>query len=175
MGFSRQEYWSGLPFPPLGDLPNPGIEPSSLMSPVLAGRFFTTSVTWEPRISHYLYIFYYIYYLYIVYICYIYIYYIYIYFLSLEPPSLWSLSPTPLSHSSRWSQDARLGSLCYISTSHYLSVLHMIVYICQCYFLNSSHPLLPRCIHKSNLNVCITIPALQIGSSVPFFQITYIY
>ena len=38
MGFSRQEYWSGLPFPPPGDLPNPGIEP---MSPALAGRFFT--------------------------------------------------------------------------------------------------------------------------------------
>ena len=42
MGFSRQEYWSGLPFPPLGDLPNPGIEPASPVSPALAGRFFTT-------------------------------------------------------------------------------------------------------------------------------------
>ena len=41
MGFSRQEYWSGLPFPPLGDLPNPGIESLSLASPALAGRFFT--------------------------------------------------------------------------------------------------------------------------------------
>ena len=41
MGFSRQEYWSGLPFPPPGDLPDPGIEPVSLKSPVLAGRFFT--------------------------------------------------------------------------------------------------------------------------------------
>ena len=39
MGFSRQEYWSGLPCPPLGDLPHPGIEPASLMSPALAGRF----------------------------------------------------------------------------------------------------------------------------------------
>ena len=45
MGFSRQEYWSGLPCPSPGDLPNLGIEP--LMSPALAGRFFTTSVTWE--------------------------------------------------------------------------------------------------------------------------------
>ena len=45
MGFSRQEYWSGLPFPPPGDLPNPGIEPASLMSPALAGRFFTASDT----------------------------------------------------------------------------------------------------------------------------------
>ena len=47
MGFSRQEYWSGLPCSPSGDLPDPGIEPSSLMSPALAGRFFTTSATWE--------------------------------------------------------------------------------------------------------------------------------
>ena len=39
-GFSRQEYWSGLPFPPPGDLPHPGIEPTSLASPALAGRFF---------------------------------------------------------------------------------------------------------------------------------------
>ena len=45
MGFSRQEYWSGLPYPPPGDLPNPGIEPASLMSPALAGRFFTASDT----------------------------------------------------------------------------------------------------------------------------------
>ena len=43
MEFSRQEYWSGLPFPTPGDLPNPGSEPTSLASPVLAGRFFTTA------------------------------------------------------------------------------------------------------------------------------------
>ena len=43
MGFPRQEYWSGLPFPSSGDLPDPGIEPASLMSPALAGGFFTTS------------------------------------------------------------------------------------------------------------------------------------
>ena len=47
MGFSRQEYWSGLPFPSPGDLPDPGIEPASLMSPALAGGFFTTNTTWE--------------------------------------------------------------------------------------------------------------------------------
>ena len=47
MGFSRQEYWNGLPCPLPGDLPNPGIEPVSLMPPVLAGSFFTTSATWE--------------------------------------------------------------------------------------------------------------------------------
>ena len=47
MGFSRQEYWSGLPCPPPEDLPNLGIEPVSLTFPVLAGGFFTTSATWE--------------------------------------------------------------------------------------------------------------------------------
>ena len=49
MEFSRQEFWSGLPFPTLGDLPNPGIEPVSLVSPALAGGFFTTSTTWEAH------------------------------------------------------------------------------------------------------------------------------
>ena len=47
MGFSRQEYWSELSFPSLGDIPKPGIKPTSLMSPALAGKFFTTSATWE--------------------------------------------------------------------------------------------------------------------------------
>ena len=47
MGFSRQEYWNGLPCPPPGDLPDPVIEPASLMSPALAGRFFTTSTIWN--------------------------------------------------------------------------------------------------------------------------------
>ena len=47
MGFSRQENWSGCPCPPPGDLPNPGIKPTSLMSPALGGRFFITSTTWE--------------------------------------------------------------------------------------------------------------------------------
>ena len=46
-GFSMQEYWNGLPCPSPGDLPNLGIKPTSLMSPALAGRFFTTSATWE--------------------------------------------------------------------------------------------------------------------------------
>ena len=47
MGFSRQEYWNALPFPPPGDLPKPGIQPTSLVSPALAGGFFTTSTTRE--------------------------------------------------------------------------------------------------------------------------------
>ena len=49
IGFSRQEYWSGLPCPPPGALPNPGTKASSLKSPALAGGFFTTSATWEVR------------------------------------------------------------------------------------------------------------------------------
>ena len=49
LGFPKQEYWSGLPFPPPGNLPHPGIEPEALMSPTLAGRFFTTGTTWEGR------------------------------------------------------------------------------------------------------------------------------
>ena len=47
MGFSRKEYGIGLPCPPPGDLPYSGIEPVSLMSPALAGRFFTSGATWE--------------------------------------------------------------------------------------------------------------------------------
>ena len=42
MEFSRQEYWSGLPFPTPGNLPNLGIKPTSPASPALAGEFFTT-------------------------------------------------------------------------------------------------------------------------------------
>ena len=47
-GFSRQEYWRGLPCPPPGGLPNSGIEPMSLTCPALAGRFFTTSAPGKP-------------------------------------------------------------------------------------------------------------------------------
>ena len=51
MGFSRQDYWSGLPFPSPGDLPNPEIEPTSPLSPAWAGRFFTASPSWEAHIT----------------------------------------------------------------------------------------------------------------------------
>ena len=47
-GFSMQ-YWSGSPCPPPGDLPNRGIKPKSLMSPALAGRFFTTSTSGKQK------------------------------------------------------------------------------------------------------------------------------
>ena len=49
MGFSRQEYWNGLSCPPPGDLPDPGIKPTSLISPALASGFFTISAIWEAR------------------------------------------------------------------------------------------------------------------------------
>ena len=48
-GIARQEYWSGWPFPPPGDLPDPGIEPGSLASPALAGGFFTTMPPGKPK------------------------------------------------------------------------------------------------------------------------------
>ena len=58
MGFFRHEYWSGLPCPPPGNLPDPGIEPRSLMSPALSDRFFTTSATGEaPKDDTYTYVF----------------------------------------------------------------------------------------------------------------------
>ena len=51
MGFFRQEYWSGLPFTPPGDLPNPGIDPMSPAAPALAGRFSTTELPVKPTFS----------------------------------------------------------------------------------------------------------------------------
>ena len=51
MEFSRQEYWSEAPFPTPGDFSNPGIEPMSLASPVLVGRFFTSSTSWEAPVA----------------------------------------------------------------------------------------------------------------------------
>ena len=52
MEFSRWGYWSGLPCAPPGDLSDPGIEPASLTSPALAGRFFTTHITWEACVPY---------------------------------------------------------------------------------------------------------------------------
>ena len=51
MGFPKQEYWSGLPGPPPGDLPDPGIEPMGLTSPALADRFFTTEPPGKPQLQ----------------------------------------------------------------------------------------------------------------------------
>ena len=55
VGFSRLEHRSGLSFPSLGELSDPGIEPMVLMSPALADKFFTTSATWEAPKGVYLY------------------------------------------------------------------------------------------------------------------------
>ena len=52
-GFSRQEDWSGLPFPPPGDLPDPGIELMFFMSTALAGEFFTTEPLAKPQLLAY--------------------------------------------------------------------------------------------------------------------------
>ena len=49
MGFCRQEYWSGLPCPPPGELPDPGNEPASFTSPALAGGFFTASAPGKTK------------------------------------------------------------------------------------------------------------------------------
>ena len=51
MGFSMQEYWSGLPFPTPRDLPNPGIERTSPLAPALAGRFLTTAPPGKPDLG----------------------------------------------------------------------------------------------------------------------------
>ena len=51
-GLSRQEHWSGVPFPPPGDLPHPGIEHTSFPSPALTGGFFTDSATWGAQLKH---------------------------------------------------------------------------------------------------------------------------
>ena len=52
MGLSQQEYWSGLPFPLPGDLPNPRIEPAFPVAPALAGGFFTTEPPGKPQLSN---------------------------------------------------------------------------------------------------------------------------
>ena len=77
MEFSRQEYWNGFPCPSPGDLPNPGIEPMSPVSPALVGRFFTTISTWEAPVYVYTHKYIYTEYTYHV-LIYIYI-YIYVY------------------------------------------------------------------------------------------------
>ena len=89
---------------------------------------------------------------------------VYMYPLPREPPS----------HPSRSSLSPELSSLCYIAASYQLSILYMVVYICQCYSLNLSHLLLPP-LHAQvcSLRLCL-YSSLQIGSSAPFFQIAYI-
>jgi len=52
MEISRQKYWRGSPFPSPGDLPYPGVEPASLVSPALAGRYLTSAPPGEPHFGH---------------------------------------------------------------------------------------------------------------------------
>ena len=93
-------------------------------------------------------------------------------------PSLLNLPPTPTpSHSSRLSQSTSLSSLSHTANSHWLSTLQRVVYMlphCSLSVPPSPSTHLPTCVHKSVLYVCVSIAALQIGSSVLSFQIPYI-
>ena len=84
-------------------------------------------------------------------------------------PTFWNLPHLTPFYPSRLSQSTRLGSLCYIASSHQLSILHMVVYTCQYYFLHSSsHSLLPPLcslvcslyvspLHAKSLQLCLTL------------------
>ena len=91
------------------------------------------------------------------------------------------LPPPPPSHPSRSSQSTVLSFLYYTAASLWISA-HTRQCICQCYSLSSSPFSIPLCVHKSGLYTCVSPPAWQIDSSVPFFQYyththtqTYIY
>ena len=88
---------------------------------------------------------------------------VYIYPLPLEPSSH-TPHPTPLGHHRTLELRARVqSSLCYIAASHQLSISHMVMYTCQCYYLNSCHPLLPPlCPQVHSLH--ISSLSLEIGS-----------
>ena len=82
-------------------------------------------------------------------------------------PHSWTSLPSLPSRPSRSSQSAELSSLRYTLPSHLLSVLDMLVYMCQPQSPSSSHLLYPlHCVHTFIFYICISIPALQIGSSV---------
>ena len=90
-------------------------------------------------------------------------------YIPIFPLSSTSLPPS-LSHPSRWSQSTKVISWCYAAASHYLSILHLVVYICQCYSLASSQLTLPPPhVLKSILYVCVFIPVWPLGSSETFF------
>ena len=126
LGFSRQEHWSGLPFPsPMheseSEVPQSCPTPSdpmdcSLPGPSVHGIFQARVLEWGAiAFSNYRYIYH-----------------------------LWNLPSLPPIHPSRSSESSRLGSLCFTATSHQPSVLHMVMYICWCYFLYLSHSF-PSC------------------------------
>ena len=91
-----------------------------------------------------------------------------LYSIPISPPS-WTPPKHPTSHPSRSSQSTELSSLCYRAASRQLSISHMVVYIVRATL--SIHPTLscPLCSHKPILYTGISIPALQIDLSVPFF------
>ena len=98
-------------------------------------------------------------------------------YIPISPPSCISLPPS-LSHTTRWTQNTKLISLCYVAASHELSILHLVVFICPCHSLTSSQfTLPPPSVLKSILYVCIFIPVLSLGSSgkIFFFFRFYIY
>ena len=95
--------------------------------------------------------------------------YVHICPLPLGPP------PHPPSHPSRSSQSTELSSLRHTAGSHQLSVLHMAVHIRQFQSPSSSHPPSPCPVCPHVPYICVSIPALQIGSSVPFFQSNEFY
>ena len=89
-------------------------------------------------------------------------------YIPISPPS-WASLPPSLSHPSGWSQSMELISLCYAAISHYLSILHLAVYICPCHSLTSSQlPLLHPSLLRSILYICVFIPILPLGSSESF-------
>ena len=89
-------------------------------------------------------------------------------YVPISPPS-WAYLPSSLSHPSRSSQSTDLISLCYAAASHWLSILHLVVYIRRCYSHFAPASPLPHHVLKCILYVYIFISALQLGSSVPFF------
>ena len=93
-----------------------------------------------------------------------------------SPPSFTSLPPPLPSHPSRLLQSPGLSSLSHTANSHWLSVLHIVVYMLPCCSLHSPHSLLPppAHVHKSVLYVCVSTAALEIGSSIPCFQMPHI-
>ena len=89
------------------------------------------------------------------------------------PPS-WTSHDPPPSHPSRSPQSTELSSWCHTANFRKLSVLHVAVHICKFPSPNSSHSPLPlTCVHISAVSICVSIPALQIGSSLLFLLIPH--
>ena len=97
-------------------------------------------------------------------------------YIPISPPTCISLPPS-LTHPSKWSQNTKLISLCYVAASHQLSILHLVVYIYPCHSLTSSQLTLPPpCVRKSHsLRLCLySCPAPRFMRTIFFFQILYI-